>query len=546
LTACSPTSNGDSTTAANGSADEATADTNDLSATGRGQIGLVKTATATEDADVVVVGSGLGGFTAAIITKEQVPEAVVVMLEKNSSLGGSTNFAEGNMPDKNLDDRTARLVGYQRAKRTGFVADPLLHYELKREKGDNADWLFCKQAIPVAPLGPFVGYEGGNGTSAIKKLAPNAEALGVDIRIDSRVTALFTSDEYTVTGVQYEDASGGVIHVNAKAVILATGGMSANKDLMREYCSQDVEKLLGWGQGQDGDGQLLVEQTAHGRARSLTLDSCFNNLGDGINNAAYDSPLGVCAAMQYTNLFVNQDGLRFADESGGGTLENILSGKLVESQGCVFSILDTSAITKYEAGGCTRNYSGFADKMVGNPADLQADLQLYADEDFFFKADTIQALGEAIATRIPYFDVEAFAAEIDKYNGYAESGVDLDYEKSSELMWPVEEPPFYAFQLVSGLLNTVGGIRINTDAQVIDARGKVIENVYAAGICSSGFDGQIYIGNTCQAVALWGGSRAARHVVVNKLGGTVAKDWMGNERSIDLIPPGGPELPLDF
>jgi fumarate reductase flavoprotein subunit len=543
LAACSPTAEPDDT----GTGMSGTMGATDTDKIGGGYanpdgIGILLTPDATEDADMVVVGSGLGGFSAAILTKEQMPDATVVLLEKNSGLGGSTNFAEGNMPDKNQEDHLARYQGYERAKRTGFIANTLLHYERKREKGDCADWLFCKQGIPTMPLGPFVGYEGGNGTSAINKLTPNAEAIGVDIRTDSRVIALLTGDEYTVTGVQYKGSDGKVTNINAKAVVLATGGVSTNKELLHLYCSQDTEKLLGWGQGQDGDGLLLVEQTAHGRAKYLCLDSCFNNIGNGEDNAAYDSPLGVCAAMQYTDLFINENGLRFADESGGGTLENILSGKLVESQGYVFSILNSAAIAKYEAGGCSRNYSGFADAMVGNPIDLQADLELYKDKDYVFKADTIEDLGAAIAAKVPYFNVDTFVAEIAKYNGYAEAGEDLDYRKAPELMWPVTQAPFYAFQLVSGLLNTVGGIRINQNTQVIDARGKVIENLYAAGICSSGFDGEIYIGNTCQSVALWGGCRAARHAITNKLRGTVAPNWMGDERSVDLIGPDAPPL----
>ncbi|MDR2454470.1 MAG: FAD-binding protein [Bifidobacteriaceae bacterium] len=537
LAACSPLSadEADGTSPAGGDGSGATPDL-----TGRGDIGLVKDAEQTEDADIVVVGSGIGGFTASMIAKEQAPEASVLMLEKNQGLGGSTNFAECNGPAANVEEHEAHLQGMQRAANTGYIANTLLHYERVREQGDNADWLFQKHGVVYEQPGPGpYFYQGGNGASAIEHLTPQAEELGVDIRRDARVTALLTSDEHTVTGVQYETSSGQVVHVNAKAVILATGGLSTNMELLKEYCGQEVVRLTGWGQGQDGDGQLLVEQTAHGRAKYLCLGSLFNNIGEGDNGGntvAYDSPLGVACAMQYTNLYINQDGLRYCDESCAGAAGTEISGKLVESQPYVFSIADAAHLAKYEAGGCTRHYSGFADKLVGNPTDLQSDLELYAGQDYFFKADTLEDLAAQIKAKVPYFDADAFLASIATYNAYAEAGEDLDFAKPAEFMWPVAEAPFYAFQLVSGVLNTCGGIRINTEAQVVDPRGQVIDGLYAAGVCSSGWDGEIYGGGTCQTVGMWGGSRAARHAIVHKLGGSVAADWMGTEKSMDHLP----------
>jgi fumarate reductase flavoprotein subunit len=502
-------------------------------------IGIVQTPTTTEQADVVVVGSGIGGFYASMITKEQAPDAVVVMLEKNDVLGGSTNFAECNGPATNLDEIAAKKQGLASAASSKFISNSILHYERLREQGDNADWLFAKHGVKWYRAG-VTFYEGGNGSSCVKTLTPQAEELGVDIRTDARVTALVTTDEYTVTGVQYTESDGAVTQIDAKAVILATGGISTNKELLGLYSSQDMGKIIGWGQGQDGDGQLLAEQTAHGRANHLTVDSLFNNVGDGETSVSYSSPLGVAAAMQYSDLYINEYGIRFCDESGGNALGTSESGKLIESQGYVFSVLDAAAITKYEAGGCTRHYSGFADACVGQPIDLQSELAQYEGSDFIFKADSVKALGEAIEAKVPHFDASAFETEIEKYNNYAANGTDADYDKLPEYIWPVSEAPFYAFQICSGMVNTSGGIRINREAQVTDARGKVIDGLYAAGVCTSGWDGEVYGGGTCQSVGMWAGSRAARHAIINKLGGKVAANWMGDVRSQDPNEAQGP------
>lgn len=491
----------------------------------------------TEQADIVVVGSGIGGFYAAMISKEQAPDATVIMLEKNGYLGGSTNYAECNGPQKNTDPVAARAKGFQSAANTGFIANPILHAERLKEAGDNADWLFGKHECGWYRAG-VVFYEGGNGTSAINKLTPIAQEEGVDIRTNARAFALICPDPYTVTGVQYVDEAGEVVQIDAKAVILATGGMSTNKELLAQYSSQDMCKTIGWGDGQDGDGHLMAEQTAHGRANHLCVASLFNNVGNGEESLSYSSPLGVAATMQYSNLFVNEYGIRFADESNGGGLGTSESGKLIEAEGYVFSILDQTMIAAYEAGGCTRHYSGFADACVGNPIELQAEIAENEDKDYIWKGETLEELANNVAADVPTFVVEDFLAEIELYNQSCANGVDEVFGKDAQYLWPVVEGPFYAMRVCSGMLNTCGGIRIDREARVCDEHSKPVVGLYAAGVCTSGWDGEVYGGGTCQTVGMWAGSRAARHAVVNLLGGTVADNWMGDVSVQDQA--GGP------
>lgn len=486
-------------------------------------IGIVSEADVTEDADIVVVGSGIAGFMASMIAKEQAPDLKIVLLEKNGFWGGSTLFAECNGPATSKTPEEARQVAASHLKSTNYIANPMLWYEQALDAGVNSAWLFGKHRLGwYKGMGPAF-YEGGNGSSAINKyLAPDAEELGVDMRRNARAKALVLEDAYTCTGVQYVDADGQIVQLNAKAVILCTGGMSTNKELLAYYSSQDMEKTIGWGAGQDGDGHLMAEQTAHGRANHLTVSSLFNN----VEGFAYDSPLGVAVAMQYSDLFVNEDGIRFADESQGGMLGTSESGKLIEGEGYVWSILDQSMVERYEQGGCTRHYSGFADACVGAELDLQSELDAaLADEKLstvVFKADTVEELAEKIGV-----DPAVLAETVANYTKYAESGVDEEWGKSAENLWPCDKAPFYAFRLSSGMLNTNGGIRINRNAQVVDARFKPIVGLYAAGVCTSGWDGELYGGGSCQTVGMWAGSKAARHALETLCGVTVAEDWYG-------------------
>ena len=195
-----------------------------------------------EDADIVVVGSGIAGFTASMIAKEQAPDLKVVLLEKNGFWGGSTLFAECNGPATLKTPEEARAVAASHLKSTNYIANPMLWYEQAIDAGYNSAWLFGKHKVGwYKGMGPAF-YEDGNGTSAIHKyLAPDAEKLGVDMRNNARAKALIMQDEYTCTGVQYVDKDGKIITLNAKAVILCTGGMSTNKELLAYYSSQDME-----------------------------------------------------------------------------------------------------------------------------------------------------------------------------------------------------------------------------------------------------------------------------------------------------------------
>lgn len=462
----------------------------------------------TQDVDVVVVGSGMAGFAAALTVMEEKSDATVVLLEKNHAVGGSTNMAEcpaGARPFEYTEEEARAAAAEAQAAAQG-VPNPMLLYSMFRDAKENFGWLFDTHGVGYTQQGPAPAfYEGGNGTIAIQKLNEAASAIdGLEVITDTPVTQLLVSDEYTVTGVRARTPDGGYVDYNAKAVVLCTGGMSTNKTLLARYSSQDMEKIIGWGTGQDGDGQLMAEQTAHGRANHLTVDSLFNNVA----GFAYDSALGACVGMQPTDFWVNEDGLRFMSENISSTA---VSGKVVEEQGSVWSILDADAVTRYAAGGCSRHYSGFADKLVGNPIDgLQDEIDTYLDSAATecFKADSLDELAEAIG-----IDAGNLNAEVEAYN----TGTDAEWGKEAEYIWPLKTAPFYAFRISSGMVNTSGGIRINTSAQVTDARGKVISGLYAGGVCTSGWDGEVYGNGTCQANALYCGRTAAKHIVANLL-----------------------------
>ena len=488
------------------------------------EIGVLHEASFTAEADVVVVGTGIGGMMGAMILAEQAPEAKIVLLEKNADCGGSTNYAECNTPSGGASDRAAAYkAGYTQSAASSYIKDPILLAELSLDRGKNSAWLFTKHNIGWS--GMF--YEGGNGRIPIQKLRTEVESdpayRNISLYLNTRATALIVSDDgYEVTGIQVKNADGSYTTIRCKAVLLATGGLSTNFALLSYYTGQDVqEKCHGWGEGQDGDGHLLVEQTAHGQCKGITVSSLFNN----VKGFEYDSALGVAATMQPANLYVNQYGLRFTSEAINDTAA---SGKMVELSGKVFSILGQGLISHFENGGCTRHYSQFSDALVGAPCDLQSELAKYAGNENVFKADTIAELAEKIGV-----DPARLVSTVEQYEADCAAGNgDSYFGKAAAYMIPLGEGPYYALRLSSGVLNTNGGIRIDYNANVCDPYFTPIRGLFAAGVCCSGYDGEVYGGGTCQTSGMWGGSKAARVIVEDYLGGKVADDWFGPEEYV--------------
>jgi fumarate reductase flavoprotein subunit len=507
----------------------------------------------TIEVEVVVVGSGLGGLAAAMTAAEEGAKKVV-LLEKEDYWGGATNWAEGNGRGQSTEAE-ARKSAISRVKSSGYMANPMLYYYMALDRKEDTDWLFDKHQVKTESMsmgggapgggqgqatsgeGPADGsqgqmpsggqgqapggggrpgggggpsfYAGGNGRSCIATLIPQAKALGIDLRMKTPAVSLLLKDPTTCTGVRARTAEGKTIEFKAKAVVLATGGMSTNKALLAKYSTIDMEKVLidGPASGQDGDGHVMVEASAHGKAMHLCVSSLFIN----VKGFAYASSMGVCAGMQPTNLWVNQDAVRFTDESIVSSTEGC--NKMVEIQGSVYSIMDQAGFDKYAAGGCQSHYSGFADKLVGKPIPgLAADFEKYKNLPDVFTAQTVEELAKKMG-----IDAAALKETVKKYNGFAKAGTDEEWGKKTSNIWPIEKAPFYGFRLSSGMLNTNGGVRINTNAQVVDPRYRAITGLYAAGIVTSGWMGETYLGGGCQPVALWCGRKAAKHIVANLL-----------------------------
>lgn len=131
---------------------------------------------------------------------------------------------------------------------------------------------------------------------------------------------------------------------------------------------------------------------------------------------------------------------------------------------------------------------GFAPAMQPIPGVVDAlDKAAQGGVEKVFKANTIEELAGKIGV-----DAAALKTTIDTWNAHVDAGSDTDFSKPATFCAKVETAPFYAAKLQSAVLATVGGIRVNKDGQVCSPTGKVIDGLYAAGVCSTGFSGEVY------------------------------------------------------
>lgn len=486
----------------------------------------------TYNVDVIVVGAGGAGMAAAASAAEQ--GASVLVLEKSAAIGGNTKLGEGtyNSADPELqasiemtadncaeveealatetddpelqaliDDVAADYAEWQEtngetlfdsvnwhALQTYIGGGSIDNIELIRLYAEQApitlEWLEDEIGIPFksdyifmaiggkwarghqVDLVAATGAEGDNGGRVyIDKLEEYATERGTIIETNSPVTSLLVNEDGAVIGCEATRTDGSVITAYATSVILTTGGYGADSELVLKYSDGAITTTLhSCAVTSTGDGLSLAEAVG---GNLINLDQIqVHPLGDPIDDCGCVSEFvgNWLSATEY--LFVNKEGERFINEDN--TRYAISMAELEQTDGEMWLIVDSSEI----ADDDTR------DELIES---LLADGHSYV-------ADTLEELAELIGV-----DPDTLVATVEKYNEGMLNGED-EYGKSASADSVIEQGPFYASLRTPTVHYTMGGIEINTEAQVIDTEGNVIEGLYAAGEVTSGIHGNNRLG----------------------------------------------------
>ncbi len=431
-----------------------------------GDVNALKAAPGTETAvaedeeltyDVVVVGGGAAGIGASANAKDA--GASVLLLEKQSHLGGNTLLSGGLIyatgtsfqKEAGVEDSVDALVEYWQSRAEGHANEDLLRL-VAEKSNDTIEWL---QAGGVKLTGPGTAGTspvprmqdtGEGGSGFILPMTETIKAKGVDIRLDTPVTAVLTDDSGAVCGVEAQAADGHKVTVHAKAVVLATGGYDGSQEMMRKYSPSYADEFFYANAGNTGDGIRM--------AIGLGADTVFHDgiIGlRGTRPTSFGDPLNGFVWMPY--LLVDQTGARFTNE----TLDYpILHSRLVEHASHHYYLI-------FDGTQATREMFG---ELI--------------DQAYVFEADTLEELAAKT-----FMDKDTFLKTVERYNEL-KGQEDEDFGKSASAMTGVGDGPYFALRVKPATIGTLGGIKIDLDMHVLRTDGTAIPNLYAAGACANG------------------------------------------------------------
>lgn len=443
--------------------------------------------------DVVVVGGGGAGLSAAISAKEN--GANVVLVEKMLMLGGNTNYATAGINAANTKlqkklgiEDSAELFYKDTMKGGKNVNNPELVKKLTGDSANIIDWLTERGADLSEVV--FTGGQsakrthrpaGGQavGPVIVDALADTAEKDGIDVRTETEVTKILKTGD-KVTGVEVKH-KGETYNINAKAVVMATGGFGANAEMVAEY----KPSLKGFGSTNSpaitGDGIKMVKAVG-GDLVDMTEIQTHPTVVHKKTAMITEAVRGEGAIL------VNREGKRFVSELE--TRDVVSKAELEQTRKSAFLVFDQEVREKLGA------------------------INGYVRKGFAIEGATLEELAKKVG-----IDAKSLVETMNKYNGYVKAGEDKEFGKTA-LPRELVKAPFYAIEVSPAVHHTMGGVRINTNAEVLTADGKVIPGLFAAGEITGGVHGANRIGgNAVTDITVYGktaGENAAKFVKENK------------------------------
>ena len=478
--------------------------------------------TVSYDADVVVIGAGGAGMTAAMTAADAGQK--VVILESQAMVGGNSARATGGMnaaktvyqdenefdqaagvektlataAEKYADNETitalAKTVSEQwaayQANPTGYfdsvelmeldtmvggkgINNPELVKTLCEGTADAIDWL-DENGITLHNVSSFGGAsvkrihrpvnEEGKvvsvGAYMIPLLQENCEKRGIDIVLNTTVDTILTDANGAAVGVSGTDKDGNTVVVNAKSVILATGGFGANLDMVTKYKpelagfmttnaagaqGQGIEMATAIGAGTVDMDQIQIHPTVEANTAALITEGLR---GDGA-------------------ILVNANGERFIDEVG--TRDVVSAAEIAQPGSYSWLIVDQAMV------------------------DASSVIQGYIKKGYTKTGATYEELAKELD-----IDPATFANTMETWNGYVEAKNDPDFGRTS-FANPLNNGPYYAIKVTAGVHHTMGGVTINSATEVLKEDGTVIPGLFAAGEVTGGVHGANRLGGTAVA-----------------------------------------------
>ena len=429
-----------------------------------------------ENCDIAIIGAGGAGLVAA--TEAASKGAKVIVLEKMSIVGGNSNFSTGGISASYTKEQ-ARLhiddspdLFYDDTMKGGYyLNDPSLVHTLVDKSPAIVDWLQSDLiGADLTDVGIFGGAtkkrihrpKGGEaiGEHLIPLLHKAAEKNGADIRLNNKAIDIL-NEGGKASGVKVSTKEGEYT-LHAKALIIATGGFGANPEMIQLY----NPSLVGFGTtnhaGATGDAFKMVEKFDAALVQ-MTQIQTHPTVAKGTNCMITEAVSGNGAIL------VNQYGERFVNEM---ETRDVVSGAILSQTGkTAFLVFDQSVRASLKA------------------------IEGYAKQGFLTEAESIKELAEKLS--MPKEELEKTIAA---YNAAAKSGSDREFGRNKASMERIlSTAPFYAIECEPAVHHTMGGLKINSQAEVQNTKGASIPGLYAAGEVTGGVHGGNRLGGNAVA-----------------------------------------------
>ncbi|RYL94671.1 flavocytochrome c [Sporolactobacillus sp. THM19-2] len=423
--------------------------------------------------DVAVIGSGGAGLSAAI--EADAAGKSVVILEKMPIIGGNTNRATGGM--NAAETSIQKKAGIKDSRETFFndtmkggknLNDPKLVRTLVDHAPGTVEWVNqlgagltdvtlgggatnkrLHRPADGSPVGPVL----------VNVLTKKIKAEGIHILLNTRAEKLMVKNG-TVAGVEAKDAKGNLFQVHAPAVIMATGGFSANSDMVEKYRPDLKGYFTTNHKGATGEG---IRMAVDAGAAVTQMDQIQTH-------PTTDPETGFMfteAVRGDGGLLINREGKRFVDEM---ETRDVVSDAIIAQ----------------------KDHQAF---LVTNDAikEKNASLAQYIKDGYAVEGSNVEELARAMKV-----DPGTLEKTMADYASYVQKGKDKEFGRA-HLEEPLAEGKYYAIPVVPSVHHTMGGLKIDTKAHVLHSSGRPVKGLYAAGEVTGGVHGGNRLGGNAVA-----------------------------------------------